>query len=135
MVFYFFVFKRRTSYELLISDWSSDVCSSDLDILLGLCQRDRLIIDRAAVGGLCRYCEWGAGVSSLDSDRRPDGRRCVYRPGVDPARQYGGYAIIVRHSGSDGVPGRDKSEEHTSELQTIMSISYAVFCCNTKMKI
>src|SRR3546814_4030930 len=87
MVFYFFVFKRRTSYELLISDWSSDVCSSDLDILLGLCQRDRLIIDRAAVGGLCRYCEWGAGDSSLDSDRRPDGRRCVYRPGVDPARQ------------------------------------------------
>src|SRR3546814_16825622 len=68
---------------------------------------NRLINGRAAGGGLCRYGEGGAGDSSLDSDRRPDGRRCVYRPGVDPARQDGGYAIIVRHSGRDGVPGRD----------------------------
>src|SRR3546814_10904348 len=28
---YFFFFKQRTAYELRISDWSSDVCSSDLD--------------------------------------------------------------------------------------------------------
>src|SRR3546814_6292727 len=68
----------------------------------------------------------GAGDSILDSDRRPDGRRCVYRPGVDPARQDGGYAIIVRHSGRDGDGVR--SEEHTSELQSLMRISYAVFC-------
>src|SRR3546814_16293153 len=68
---------------------------------------NRLINGRAAGGGLCRYGEGGAGDSSLDSDRRPDGRRCVYRPGVDPASQDGGYAIIVRHSGRDDVPGRD----------------------------
>src|SRR3546814_8658572 len=30
MYFGFFVFKQRTAYELRISDWSSDVCSSDL---------------------------------------------------------------------------------------------------------
>src|SRR3546814_9235258 len=29
----FFFFKRKTAYEMLISDWSSDVCSSDLDML------------------------------------------------------------------------------------------------------
>src|SRR3546814_281499 len=29
-VFYFFFFKQKTAYEMLISDWSSDVCSSDL---------------------------------------------------------------------------------------------------------
>src|SRR3546814_4968022 len=28
--FFFFVFKRKTAYEMRISDWSSDVCSSDL---------------------------------------------------------------------------------------------------------
>src|SRR3546814_3287651 len=28
--FYFFFFKQKTAYELRISDWSSDVCSSDL---------------------------------------------------------------------------------------------------------
>src|SRR3546814_2424708 len=29
--FIFFFFKQKTAYEMLISDWSSDVCSSDLD--------------------------------------------------------------------------------------------------------
>src|SRR3546814_7693129 len=33
LVLFFFFFKQKTSYELRISDWSSDVCSSDL-----LCQ-------------------------------------------------------------------------------------------------
>src|SRR3546814_9719836 len=116
------------------------------DILLGLCQRDRLIIDRAAVGGLCRYCEWGAGDSSLDSDRRRDGRRCVYRPGVDRARQDGGSAIIVSHSGRDGAAARDpfpivdmediaagkfgisSSKEDTSDLQSLMLEFYADSC-------
>src|SRR3546814_1435533 len=31
---FFFFFKQYTAYELLISDWSSDVCSSDLDFLI-----------------------------------------------------------------------------------------------------
>src|SRR3546814_11528899 len=30
MVYYFFLFKQKTAYEMRISDWSSDVCSSDL---------------------------------------------------------------------------------------------------------
>src|SRR3546814_7807863 len=33
--FYFFFFKQKTAYEMRISDWSSDVCSSDLDDHLG----------------------------------------------------------------------------------------------------
>src|SRR3546814_1711909 len=32
---YFFFFKQKTAYEMRISDWSSDVCSSDLDEGLG----------------------------------------------------------------------------------------------------
>src|SRR3546814_11192886 len=32
MFFYFFFFKQKTAYEMRISDWSSDVCSSDLEI-------------------------------------------------------------------------------------------------------
>src|SRR3546814_1355362 len=30
LCFYFFFFKQKTAYEMRISDWSSDVCSSDL---------------------------------------------------------------------------------------------------------
>src|SRR3546814_7688677 len=33
-VLYFFVFKQKTAYEMRISDWSSDVCSSDLGVPL-----------------------------------------------------------------------------------------------------
>src|SRR3546814_2534146 len=33
--FFFFFFKQKTAYEMRISDWSSDVCSSDLDGTLG----------------------------------------------------------------------------------------------------
>src|SRR3546814_1370708 len=35
--FFFFFFKQKTAYEMRISDWSSDVCSSDL------CRRSRLV--------------------------------------------------------------------------------------------
>src|SRR3546814_3872813 len=34
--FVFFFFKQKTAYEMRISDWSSDVCSSDLDSLIAL---------------------------------------------------------------------------------------------------
>src|SRR3546814_9151283 len=34
MFFLFFFFKQKTAYEMRISDWSSDVCSSDLHFLL-----------------------------------------------------------------------------------------------------
>src|SRR3546814_8334177 len=30
-IMYFFFFKQKTAYEVRVSDWSSDVCSSDLD--------------------------------------------------------------------------------------------------------
>src|SRR3546814_7859310 len=32
LLFFFFFFKQKTAYEMRISDWSSDVCSSDLEI-------------------------------------------------------------------------------------------------------
>src|SRR3546814_6942245 len=32
IILYFFFFKQKTAYEMRISDWSSDVCSSDLPI-------------------------------------------------------------------------------------------------------
>src|SRR3546814_5193553 len=35
MLVFFFFFKQKTAYEMRISDWSSDVCSSDLVMLIG----------------------------------------------------------------------------------------------------
>src|SRR3546814_16676446 len=36
-VWYFFCFKQKTAYEMRISDWSSDVCSSDLKLTTPIC--------------------------------------------------------------------------------------------------
>src|SRR3546814_8732756 len=48
-VLYFFFFKQKTAYEMRISDWSSDVCSSDLpftqESLLHVAARVRLVQD------------------------------------------------------------------------------------------
>src|SRR3546814_1319286 len=44
-MFFFFLFKQKTAYEMRISDWSSDVCSSDLS---GLLDEDRGVVARAA---------------------------------------------------------------------------------------
>src|SRR3546814_10182872 len=38
-VFIFFFFKQKTAYEMLIRDWSSDVCSSDLMMDTGMAGR------------------------------------------------------------------------------------------------
>src|SRR3546814_10204734 len=42
MYFFFFFFKQRTAYEMCISDWSSDVCSSDLEVAETLGDADDL---------------------------------------------------------------------------------------------
>src|SRR3546814_3093153 len=49
----FFFFKQKTAYEMRISDWSSDVCSSDLPV--------------------------GIGDEQVDTDRRPARQRCPAR--------------------------------------------------------
>src|SRR3546814_1869507 len=42
VVFVFFFFKQKTAYEMRISDWSSDVCSSDLRVRARKGSHDRL---------------------------------------------------------------------------------------------
>src|SRR3546814_2910687 len=57
-VFDFFVFKQKTAYEMRISDWSSDVCSSDLDaclVAIGSVSRARRYRKKVPVGGLCAF--------------------------------------------------------------------------------
>src|SRR3546814_6383251 len=105
-----------------ISDWSSDVCSSDLATLMKSRRR-----------GSCASSRYGSGDSPggialsalaihlplhfdlptrLRRETRP--RRTGRTPRGYP-RPHGGRRP-------------DRSEEHTSELQSLMRISYAVFC-------
>src|SRR3546814_2546611 len=99
-----------------ISDWSSDVCSSDLhDCVIGdyvtfapgvRCNGNIRIGDRAYIGS-------GAVI------------RQNLTIGADAVVGMG--AIVTKD-----VPPGVRSEEHTSELQSLMRISYAVFCLKKK---
>src|SRR3546814_2621787 len=69
-LFFFFFFKQKTAYEMRISDWSSDVCSSDLLIDAGI-PPERLHVVRNA---------W-----QPDGDRDPlDRDEARRRLGLDP---------------------------------------------------
>src|SRR3546814_9955338 len=102
MVSVIFFFKQKTAYEMRISDWSSDVCSSDL-----LARRRPE----------CRRTPYSAGLQA------PSPRAVLphaFRPRPTPR------SAEPRQSGGGGRG--ERSEEHTSELQSLMRISYAVFC-------
>src|SRR3546814_5325630 len=49
----FFFFKQKTAYEMRISDWSSDVCSSDLSSFPLACQQESKHTTRMSMSG-CR---------------------------------------------------------------------------------
>src|SRR3546814_4312200 len=53
-LFIFFFFKQKTAYEMRISDWSSDVCSSDLCVETSLGQIDHRDIPAHPVNGYVR---------------------------------------------------------------------------------
>src|SRR3546814_8866569 len=92
-----------------ISDWSSDVCSSDL------------WFNGAVGGGL-------AGVAvqlyrNAIEQAKPDAERESGFQDRDAPRMEGRLKSMDK---------RYRSEEHTSELQSLMRISYAVFCLKKK---
>src|SRR3546814_5059183 len=127
-----------------ISDWSSDVCSSDLVADVGWrgakWDRDRKypekqIADRFPVrrGSLLGIGDreallWIHGAVDLNQRTHFQGGKSTPQP-----------IKLVRHAGHGGwedtARAALRSEEHTSELQSLMRISYAVFCLKKKKKI
>src|SRR3546814_3994307 len=113
-------FQQETTYEMRISDWSSDVCSSDLRPLART--RSDSGGDAGRYGGIGRHRARGL------QQARPAGTADQDSP--------------VEHCGAGREPGAGRpfgrggprSEEHTSELQSLMRISYAVFCLKKKKK-
>src|SRR3546814_4169777 len=105
-------FKHKTAYYMRISDWSSDVCSADL--------RHRGIHRSRTLRIVARHGAQHDGAVAHRARHRP---RLVERGGEGddaPARA----AAVGRLDA--------RSEEHTSELQSLMRISYAVFCLKKK---
>src|SRR3546814_8200194 len=100
-----------------ISDWSSDVCSSDLLGAVVSGGLGKMTIDeasRALNGHLI-----GARLATL-------GQRFLLSGGTRPRD----LQLPMRHMAA--LMREPRSEEHTSELQSLMRISYAVSCLTTK---
>src|SRR3546814_7610042 len=112
-----------------ISDWSSDVCSSDLDFELFPLRRfpgaahERPLPPRRRKRHRIR-----PHAQRLGPRGRPDA-------GGDPRKLSAGHGSVTipeaLHPYMGGIT-RLRSEEHTSELQSLMRISYAVFCLKKK---
>src|SRR3546814_5132159 len=139
-LWYFFFFKQKTAYEMRISDWSSDVCSSDLAGPLGQSFGKELSQDFAgALVGADQRCHledetFRAGVTV-------ETRALVEDPIREPVGQHVeaearprllSRSCISKQRAHQDIAGFGRSEEHTSELQSLMRISYAVFCLKKK---
>src|SRR3546814_10506214 len=103
-----------------ISDWSSDVCSSDLHAARprggGI---DAVEIGERRLGG-------GEALRGLEHRQRAGRGRLGLGRGPAVARTH------QAQLGEAAIQHGARSEEHTSELQSLMRISYAVFCLKKK---
>src|SRR3546814_8567989 len=138
MVSSFFFFKQKTAYEMRISDWSSDVCSYDLLMtpfsdpgpnphgnpkiaLAGVGEKMTEVAGEVCDGFLCH---------GFTTERY---LREVTLPALERGAAKSGRTLAdIEISGPAFVVTR--SEEHTSELQSLMRISYAVFCLKKNTK-
>src|SRR3546814_5449589 len=126
-----------------ISDWSSDVCSSDLSYRIDPHGPGRRFPQCQGVERPCGDGEYGHA-QAHDWQRQAhivptSVRQRTHQPGNDLGRGEGCWRKAdhesgerARQAGKDHA--RQRSEEHTSELQSLMRISYAVFCLKKKKK-
>src|SRR3546814_9427162 len=115
-----------------ISDWSSDVCSSDLGELPPFTPGSHVKV-RVPNGELRKY--------SLCNDAA-ERDRYVITVKRDAQGRGGSISLVDQAAVGDTLPTSmpdnafalvdNRSEEHTSELQSLMRTSYAVFCLKKK---
>src|SRR3546814_3492310 len=114
-----------------ISDWSSDVCSSDLRPVEVVAEGGPQV---ARIGGLRSRPQL---VPLGQVDRQPLRERHAGALRVGLALPFGDVRVDALLHFADADPRKLaslRSEEHTSELQSLMRISYAVFCLKKKKK-
>src|SRR3546814_9545985 len=116
-----------------ISDWSSDVCSSDLGPFpvsrpLGQARARPFQIART---GRETPGPVAADARILGRDRGR-GQACADRRMDQPVLRLTIFSPPLQGRGSETCELARRSEEHTSELQSLMRIPYAVFCLKKK---
>src|SRR3546814_9370747 len=131
-MFFFFFFMQKTAYEMRISDWSSDVCSSDLNLAI----HDPLLRDGGRYGnfrseGFRRTLAFYKEI--FDKGWAPRvGNTAISNVWDEFGKGYFSFYIngpwnIAEFRKRLPSSLSYRSEEHTSELQSLMRNSYAVF--------
>src|SRR3546814_7049507 len=111
-----------------ISDWSSDVCSSDLNFILASLDEpsDALLLDDRA------FYACAAGIS-LTTHRHQTVAGVLSGNGlVQPKMSGKGVFAVEAPVPVEEIDTVERSEAHKSELQSLMRISYAAFCLKKK---
>src|SRR3546814_3651198 len=122
-----------------ISDWSSDLCSSDLP---PCARQPRALDDIEPDAAAPDHRDAITRLHFGDVDHRSDARhhrtaqdtRALGREVGGAGRHRFGADERVARKGAEMERALDRSEEHTSELQSLMRISYAVFCLKKNKK-
>src|SRR3546814_1320788 len=123
----FFFCKQKTEYEMRISDWSSDVCSSDLQCA----QNRRQCTYEGIIKGALRFGQAHGTQQHIGWD----GEKAAFRKAdtEKPARRMMVGRLFKRPVVKASQHRRWRSEEHTSELQSLMRTPYAVLCLKKKI--
>src|SRR3546814_7527262 len=127
-VLFVFFFKQKTAYEMRISDWSSDVCSSDLSLQRpAFAQRRAMVPAPPASRSIPRYRGRAQGQDYMSIHRPRHLWSSAPACRLQSLKRDRALVLDVAE-----VIKLLRSEEHTSELQSLMRISYAVFCLKKK---
>src|SRR3546814_2438020 len=116
-----------------ISDWSSDVCSSDLVVSDQNAEIDRMNVVLAGLSSDPRatlaagFRDAGQAISNL--------RLVTAMPKASGFFDPENPAQLQPEIAAKDDQAKDRSEEHTSELQSLMRISNAVFCLKKKTQL
>src|SRR3546814_9050966 len=121
-----------------ISDWSVDVCSSDLLTRDAQAKAEEEVLDLVEVSPnaeppVCKIMDYGKYLYQKDkashAAKKKQKQIQIKEIKFRPTTEDGDYQTKLR-SITRFLDEGDKvrSEEHTSELQSLMRISYAVFC-------
>src|SRR3546814_2001448 len=127
-------FKQKTADELRSSDWSSDVCSSDLKLAREANEKktqDEKISELRQRDANLRNAANQLVTTEQSYDTSLRGGWPNFISGWLPSPETGAFN---KNAAALLDAGQARSEEHTSELQSLMRISYAVFCLKKQKK-
>src|SRR3546814_7533182 len=127
----FFFCKQKAAYEVRIRDGSADVCSSDLPRAASLPASFATTLRDSSGSILLRETSvivpGSAKPSSVPSRAASNSSAAVCGPSANTRS-----AAAALTTATPRSCGKVRSEAHTSELQSLMRLSYAVFCLKKK---